>query len=73
MERWYSKELPRSERIPKLIEHLFEQMPQIEADRAVLLTESYMRTEGEPIISRRADAFASVLDSIPITLSLIHI
>lgn len=68
MERWYSKELPRSERIPKLIEHLYEQMPQIEADRAVLLTESYMRTEGEPIISRRADAFASVLDSIPITI-----
>ncbi len=43
-------------------------MPQIEADRAVLLTESYMQTEGEPIVVRRAKAFKNILDNIPITI-----
>ncbi|MBQ8858414.1 MAG: glycyl radical protein [Clostridia bacterium] len=43
-------------------------MPQIEADRAVLLTESYKATEGEPIITRRAKAFAHILENIPITI-----
>ena len=32
-------------------------MPEIEADRAVLITESYMQSEGKPIITRRAEAF----------------
>lgn len=68
MERFYTKELPKSERIPKLIAHLYEEMPQIETDRAVLITDSYMSTEGEPIILRRAKAFARILEAIPITV-----
>ena len=43
-------------------------MPQIEADRAVLLTESYMQTEGEPMVTRRAKAFKNILENIPITI-----
>ncbi|MBR3993978.1 MAG: glycyl radical protein [Clostridia bacterium] len=43
-------------------------MPQIEADRAVLLTESYMQTEGEPIVIRRAKAFKNILENIPVTI-----
>ena len=43
-------------------------MPEIEPDRAVLLTESYRETEGEPIIMRRARAFAHILAHIPITI-----
>lgn len=43
-------------------------MPQIESDRAVLLTESYMQTEGEPIIMRRAKAFKRILEALPITI-----
>ena len=43
-------------------------MPEIEADRAVLLTQSYRQTEGEPIILRRAKAFAHILENIPITI-----
>ena len=35
-------------------------MPEIEPARAVLLTESYKETEGEPIIMRRAKAFAHI-------------
>ena len=43
-------------------------MPQIEADRAVLLTESYMQTEGEPMVTRRAKAFKNILEKIPVTI-----
>ncbi len=58
----------KTERINKLKEDLFKKMPEIEADRAVLLTESYMATESEPIIKRRAKAFKHILENIPITI-----
>ena len=58
----------RSPRIPRLMEHLFATMPQVEADRGVLLTESYKATEGEPIITRRAKAFQHILENIPATI-----
>lgn len=61
-------DMERTERIPKLIDALFDHMPEIEADRAVLLTESYKATEGEPIITRRAKAFKHILENIPITI-----
>ena len=60
--------LPKSDRIPKLINHLFEKMPEIEADRAVLITESYKETEGLPIITRRSKAFRHILENLPITI-----
>ena len=66
--KYYAEPIARSPRIPKLVEALFEKMPQIEADRAVLLTESYKQTEGEPIITRRAKAFRHILENIPITI-----
>ena len=43
-------------------------MPVIESSRAKLLTESYKETEGEPIITRRAKAFAHILHHIPIII-----
>ena len=55
----------RSPRIPRLMEHLFATMPEVEADRGVLITESYKATEGEPIITRRAKAFQHILENIP--------
>ncbi|RJW32139.1 glycyl radical protein [Lachnospiraceae bacterium TF09-5] len=58
----------KSERISRLVENLYRKMPEIEPDRAVLLTESYRETEGEPIIMRRAKAFAHILAHIPITI-----
>ena len=64
----YTAKIEKSERIPKLIEHLFEKMPEIEADRAVLLTESYKQTEHLPIILRRAKAFQHILEKLPITI-----
>ncbi len=68
MERFYTQEIPKTDRIPKLVEHLFAKMPEIESARAVLLTESYKETEGQPIIMRRAKAFAHILDNIPIII-----
>ena len=59
--KFYTEKIAKSDRIPKLVSALFEKMPQIEADRAVLLTESYKSTEGEPIITRRAKAFEHIL------------
>ena len=58
----------KSERISRLVENLYRKMPEIEPDRAVLLTKSYRETEGEPIIMRRAKAFAHILAHIPITI-----
>lgn len=43
-------------------------MPEIEADRAVLLTESYMQTEDKPMVMRKALSFAHILKNIPITI-----
>lgn len=68
MERFQTADIPRSARIPRLVEHLYEKMPVIESARARLLTESYRETEGEPIIMRRAKAFAHILRNIPITI-----
>lgn len=68
MKKFNLANFPKSERITKLVEDLYEKMPEIEADRAVLLTESYRRTEGEPMVTRRAKAFAHILDHIPITI-----
>lgn len=68
MQKYNDEEIPKSERISKLVEHLFAKMPEVEADRGVLITESYQQTEGEPVITRRAKAFAHICEEIPITI-----
>ena len=61
-------DVPKSSRIPKLVKALYAKMPVIESSRAKLLTESYKATEGEPMVSRRAEAFAHILRNIPIII-----
>lgn len=68
MERFYTSEIPKTERITRLVDNLYARMPVIESARAVLLTEMYQETEGQPIVMRRAKAFAHVLDNIPIVI-----
>ena len=68
MSKFYSDYIEKSPRIDRLKEALFAAPPQIEADRAVLLTESYMKTEGEPMITRRAKAFKNICEFLPITI-----
>ena len=66
--KYQSGSVKKSPRITKLMEDLYRELPEIEADRAILLTESYRQTEGEPVIIRRAKAFVHILDQIPITI-----
>lgn len=61
-------EIEKSKRIDFLVQHLFNKLPEIEADRAMLITESYQLTEGDPVILRKSKAFAHILDNIPITI-----
>ena len=61
-------DVPKSSRIPKLIAALYAHMPVIESARAKLITESYKATEGQPTITRRAEAFAHILRNIPIII-----
>jgi len=51
-----------TERISKLREEAIQQGVEMEAERAMLVTESYMETEGEPIVVRRAKCLKKLLN-----------
>ena len=68
MAKYYVPEIAKSDRITRLVEHLYAKMPEIESARAILLTESYKQTEGQPVALRRAKAFAHILKNIPIVI-----
>nr|WP_305134892.1 glycyl radical protein [uncultured Acetatifactor sp.] len=68
MAKYHTQEIPKTDRIPKLVAHLYAKMPEIESARARLITESYKATEDKPVIMRRALAFAHILDNIPIII-----
>ena len=58
----------KSARIEKLVNKLYEKMPEIESARGILVTESYKATEALPIIRRRSAAFAHILENLPIVI-----
>lgn len=68
MKKYNSSHIQKTERITRLVEHLYARMPEIESARAVLVTESYRQTENEPLILRRAKAFEHILENIPIII-----
>ena len=68
MAKYFTEEIPKTDRIPGLVKHLYAKMPEIESARARLITESYKATEDKPVIMRRALAFAHILDHIPIII-----
>ena len=68
MEKFHIADVPKTDRITHLVENLYAKMPVIESARAKLITESYKATEDEPIITRRAKAFAHILHNIPIII-----
>ncbi len=55
-------------RIQQLKTDLFAAPREISLERALLYTESYQQTEGEPTIIRRAKATANVLDQVAIAI-----
>ena len=68
MSKYTIRNTPKTDRITRLVNHLFEKMPQVESERAVLVTESYKQTENLPIILRRSRAFRHILENIPIVI-----
>lgn len=58
----------KSDRIKKLVDHLYAKMPEIEAARAELITESYKETEGLPVYTRKALAFKHMMEKLPIII-----
>ena len=60
--------IEKSARIERLISTLYENMPEIESARGILVTESYKVTENLPIIKRRSAAFAHILENLPIVI-----
>ncbi|NFN18299.1 glycyl radical protein [Clostridium botulinum] len=57
-----------TKRVEKLKEEIFSATPYIEADRAIILTESFKETENEPIIIRKAKSLEKILNEIPIVI-----
>jgi len=55
-----------TERIQKLRDGLFDSFPAICPERAVLFTESMKKSEGKPIVKRRAQSLYDVLDGMTI-------
>lgn len=60
--------LQKSPRIPRMVAHLYEKMPEIEPYRAELVTESYRETEALPLVRRRSAAFRHILEKMPIVI-----
>ena len=60
--------IEKSPRIQKLIDDLYATTPQIEAERACLVTESYKSTEAMPIVLRRAKALEHILSKMTLVI-----
>jgi len=57
-----------SKRIKKLSDNLYAVTPEIEAERAILITKSYKETESYPMIFRRAKALEKILNEMTIVI-----
>lgn len=68
MKAFDSTPMPKTERITKLVADLFARMPEIEASRAELITESFRSTEGLPVVTRKAIAFRHILHGLPVVI-----
>lgn len=60
--------IKRTARIERLLERFYDAFPEIEPDRAELLTESYKATENEPEVARKSKAFEHILKNLPIII-----
>ena len=73
MRTFNTTNIPMTDRIKKLKEELYRKMPEIEVDRAVLITESYQQTEQLPTVKRRALAFEHILNNHgPVRVTIVY-
>ncbi|WP_434778169.1 glycyl radical protein [Neisseria sp. Ec49-e6-T10] len=61
-------EIKVSSRIQGLIDELYKDHPQIESERACLITASYKQTENQPMVIRRARAFEKIMNEMNIVI-----
>lgn len=57
-----------TERVNRLKAAFVAAVPSVESERAVLITESYKETEGQPILIRRAKALEKILNYMPVVI-----
>lgn len=57
-----------SPKIQKLIDDLYKKSPEVEAERACLLTDSYKTTEAFPMVLRRAKALEHILENMTLVI-----
>lgn len=62
------RNIEMSNRIQGLIDELYRDDPQIETERAYLLTESYKQTENQPMVIRRARAFEKIMNEMTVVI-----
>ncbi len=65
LEKGFDKPTQRIERLRQVI---IDAMPQVECERACLITESYKETEGMPMVMRRAKAVEKIFNELPVTI-----
>lgn len=65
IEKGFSSPTPR---ILRLKEDILNAKPELESERAVLVTESYKETENLPPVLRRAKALEKILTHLPVTI-----
>ncbi len=68
MNKVYTADIPKTNRIQKLIDDLYSGTPTIESTRAEIITESYKSTEGLPIHLRKSAAFRALMEKLPVVI-----
>ncbi len=68
MGKYNSSRIPKTDRIPRLVEHLYAKMPEIESARAVLYTQGMKSHEDKPVVLQKALAFAYLMENVPIII-----
>lgn len=73
MSRWKEyleilKKIPMTNRVKKLRQEVVLAEPSLCSERALIITMSYRRTEGEPILIRRAKAIREILEKMSIRI-----
>jgi len=68
MKKVYTADIPKTDRIQKLIDDLYSGTPTIESTRAEIITESYKSTEELPIYLRKSRAFRAIVEKLPVVI-----
>ena len=68
MKKVYTAEIPKSDRIQRLVDELYSVTPTIESARAEIITDSFKKTEGMSIYLRKSRAFKALAENLPIAI-----